>query len=313
MRLIKKAKVLDARTIVITEPEVQMKNENEKIKFFSFKISALLNNQEVGYLSYVSTEKKNEKELYIEFLNVDEEYRQIGIGQLLYKKFGEVYSKDYYGWDIGRQFANPVAEYSFRKAVGLGWIPEIAITENKIERMYDDEDKVLWNDLRNKLPEHVRGTGAKIKKDMRKLANSVTLSPIDIQQREISNRGRKIEIFRDGELLGDMKYEIYPEQNYVYINYVDVQEQHRKNGVAMLLYKTFSDIYNSKYQNWKIGRVFINPVAEYAFNKAVAQGWFPESTLNDGKRDYTPDEEEKWYNELEPKLRDLRKKETTSV
>ncbi|MNY61658.1 hypothetical protein D3C86_1983620 [compost metagenome] len=79
------------------------------------------------------------------------------------------------------------------------------------------------------------------------------------------------------------------------------------------MYKTFSDVYNSQYQNWKIGRVFINPVAEYAFNKAVAQGWFPESTLNDNKRDYTPEEEEKWYNEFEPRLRDLRKKEKTNV
>lgn len=304
--------LLDLRVDVdISEPQVVMQNDNNKFRFSSYKIIATHEGQEVGALDYSTKEYVNgENQLYVEFLFVDENYRQAGIGQLIYKKFGEVYTQNYDGWGIARVFANPVAEYSFRKAVSMGWFPENALNEDKIEREYSEDDENLWTDLRQKLPENVKGAQNNLSF---KLAEAVTISPIEIQTREISNRARKIEILRDGELLADMKYEVYPEHELIYINYLEVQEQFRQNGAAMLLYKTFSEIYNAEYPNWKIGRVFVNPVAEYAFSKAVAEGWFPESTLENVKRDYNPDDEEKWYNELEPKLRDLRNRKKQVV
>lgn len=146
-------------------------------------------------------------------------------------------------------------------------------------------------------------------RDLRKTANAseVTLGPIEITHSQISNRGHKIDIRRDGDLLADMKFETYPERDNLYINYVDVQHEYRQNGLAMLLYEEFSKIYNAEYPDWKIRRTFINPIAEYTFNKAVELGWFPQETLTTYKTDYNSEDEELWYNELEPKLQDLRK------
>ncbi|MDF2534279.1 MAG: hypothetical protein K0R18_436 [Bacillales bacterium] len=259
--------------------------------------------------------------IHVDEVQVKEEYRSYGVGQLLYKKFGEIYNSNFSDWPVSRYYINPIAEYAFRKAVSLGWINETSIDDKYVKRdRYNKSLKTnpdeVWNDLRNKLPEQYKGPEYWAKGNdyrLRKFASEVAVGPIDVQKKEINNRGRKIEIFRDGEMLGDMKYEIYPEHEYIYINYVEVQEQYRKNGVAMLLYKTFSEEYNSQYQNWRLGRTFINPVAEYTFNKAVAMGWFPEITLNNTKRDYNHQDEEKWYNELLPKLTDFRQKNKSVV
>lgn len=154
----------------------------------------------------------------------------------------------------------------------------------------------------------------KIKRDLRKTAaGEVTVSPLDIERKQITHRENKIEIRRDGELLGDLKYTVYGERENIYINYVEIYESYRQNGLATLLYKELSQDYNANYPGWKIRRTFVNPVAEYTFSKAVAEGLFPAESLNDAKRDYNETDEELWYNELEPKLKDLRKQKGLPV
>lgn len=351
---------IDIRKVEIQyESDVAEEHDPEDNYYSSSqKIVAKYDGKEIGHIDFSYVEQENEegeqeKLLYLAYIEVDDDFKGLGISGLLYKKFGEIYSQKYNNLPVERHFENPLAEYSFKRAIEKGWVPESALTEERITRQYDTEDKKhLWNDLREKLPEYLRGPKANlfnkmkkvfstiknvfdfrkldlrreasqqeksknnvIRKDLRKLANNsnITISPIEVITKQISNRAHKIEIRRDGELLGDMKYEVYPDEKVLYINYIEIQEPYRKQGLAMLIYRTLSEIYNSQYQGWRISRVFVNPVAEYAFNKAVAEGLFPDETLNNIRRDYTPEQEEQWYNEFLPKIMDLRKKKKQGV
>lgn len=182
----------------------------------------------------------------------------------------------------------------------------------KLLKQVESNKKTL--DLRGKINSMVKKIASYLKDFRKTAAVGVEIGPIEVERKQISNRGNKIEIRRDGELLGDLKYETYPERNLLYVNYVEIGERYRQNGLAMLLYKEFSQDYNENYQGWKIRRTFINPVAEYAFSKAVLEGYFPEDTLTNGiKRDYNQEEQELWDNELQPKLVDLRNKNQQTV
>ncbi|MNV65025.1 hypothetical protein D3C71_1576940 [compost metagenome] len=106
--------------------------------------------------AYKSSEIMNQL-LYIKEVRVRDQYQGFGIGQLLYKKFGEVYTEQFNGWPVGKNYANPIAEYAYRKAVGLGYIPEMALNEEYTGREYTKEQKDKMKDLREKLPENVKG------------------------------------------------------------------------------------------------------------------------------------------------------------
>ncbi|MNM33051.1 Acetyltransferase (GNAT) family protein [compost metagenome] len=138
------------------------------------KISLLLNGQEVGYMNFLEIENipfqvlvggtnpdsigNIEKVLYVEMVEVNEEYRSLGLGYKLYEEFGKIYNSQFNGWPVARYFVNPVAEYSFRKAVANGVINEVALTEQYITRDYDNTNRrELARDLRNKLPSQVQG------------------------------------------------------------------------------------------------------------------------------------------------------------
>ncbi|MNW22927.1 hypothetical protein D3C71_2247190 [compost metagenome] len=54
----------------------------------------------------------------------------------MYKKFGEIYNEKYNGWLISRYYVNPVAEYSFRKAVSLGWINEVSLDASLLSLLH---------------------------------------------------------------------------------------------------------------------------------------------------------------------------------
>ncbi|MNJ90456.1 hypothetical protein D3C87_80530 [compost metagenome] len=113
----------------------------------------------LGYFEYkiYSYEDDEEKYLYITNILVYPQYQNLGIGQLLYKEFGKIYNEKFSGFELKRDFINPIAEYAYRKAIGLGWIPESTLIEEKVRRSYNDADQDLVTDLRNKLPENVRG------------------------------------------------------------------------------------------------------------------------------------------------------------
>lgn len=339
-KIIAEVAAIDARKIEVSYTADTEVEDDAEDNYYSASqlITATNNGAEIGKINfnYVKQEDENgeqEELIYLAYIEVNDAYRGYGISGMLYKKFGEVYSEKYNGLPVERHFENPIAEYSFKKAIEQGWVPDSALSEDKTTRQYDTEEKqILWQDLRSKLPENLQGPTANrrdlrkiiARSDLRKLANrmdlrktansgDVTIGPIDIETKQISNRMHKIEIRRDGELLGDMKYEVYPERDLVYINFVQINEPYRQNGLAMLLYKEFSKIYNSEYSGWRLSRKFVNPVAEYTFSKAVADGLFPDETLDNIRRDYNSDDEQLWYNELEPKLIDYRKKVNKDV
>ena len=95
--------------------------------------------------------------LIIGRFDIKPEYRNMGIGQLFYKELGRIHGQNYPGHAISRTFENPIAEYSFRKAVSLGWIDDSTLDEGNIDRITNKERKELWTDLRQKLPEQYRG------------------------------------------------------------------------------------------------------------------------------------------------------------
>lgn len=129
-----------------------------------YEIVATLNGEEVGFMNFSVTYGKEDESLnnmLIKLVEVNNNMQGLGIGQLLYKEFGQIYSRDFGNVPISRFFINPVAEYAFRKAVSLGWVPDSALDENRVKRDYSEQDDQLWTDLRQKLPEPYRGKAAK--------------------------------------------------------------------------------------------------------------------------------------------------------
>lgn len=93
--------------------------------------------------------------LYFDWIEVKDEYKQLGIGQLLYKEFGKIYSEQFNGIPVARNFDNPIAEYSLKKAISLGWVPEQAFSEEftaRNESAYYKNPEII-EELKNKLPD----------------------------------------------------------------------------------------------------------------------------------------------------------------
>lgn len=173
----------DVRDLVIDYTVEEMDSDvagGEAQKQMYYDITATLKGQMIGNMEFSAyfapanpkeihprmtrlRDSTNKDIIFVEAVFVNEQYRKLGIGQLLYKKFGEIYNQYYQGWPVGRYYVNPVAEYSFRKAVSLGWISETAVTENYVYRdRYDRGLKNMhvddtWNELNNKLPDQYKG------------------------------------------------------------------------------------------------------------------------------------------------------------
>ncbi|AEO93921.1 gp678 [Bacillus phage G] len=272
----------------------------------TFQIVANLGGQQAGYMLF--TAYLESQKITLDILLTNGKYKDVGFEMMLLAEFNTIYVDRFSGWPLARHFTDPFAELKFRQALEVGWLSRDMLNEEYITRDYSDTDQKFWdNTLKNVInDERVRGAHV-IRKDLRKTATNITIAPIEIERNQLNSREHKINIRRDGELLAELKYTVYAEKEIIYVNYIEVFEQYRQNGLASLLYEEFSKDYNADYSGWKMTRVFINPVAEYAFQKAVSEGLFPAETLNSIRRDYNHEDEELWYNELEPKLKDLRK------
>lgn len=181
-RLIKKSNLdtFDFRDLVIDYSNANVNPEDEGIRADSatnHEIEIISNGDIIAYMTFSSYENANARDihdsnhslpsgkveylLYVDRIFVNEEYRNLGVGQLLYKKFGEIYESQFSGWPVGRYYESSVAEYAFRKAISLGWISEVALDDSYVTRDRSSNHKknpdVKWEDLRNKLPENVRG------------------------------------------------------------------------------------------------------------------------------------------------------------
>lgn len=266
--------------------------------------------------------------LYIKEVRVLDQYQNLGIGQLLYKKFGEIYYSKFQGWPVGRNFANPVAEYAYRKAVALGYINEMTLDEQYIKREYNTlEQKEKAKTLREKLPDQVKGPAvwSSIKKEAELNVIDARALNCDYTEKEINVNGAQKAIYyritlnlHDGTEVGNMIFTAYENvsagmlglskdwnefiEKIIYIDRIYVVSAFRNNGIAIEIYKKFGEIYSEQFQNWPITRDFVNPVAEYTYRKAVSMGLIPEETMTEQyiKRDYNEQDKEK--------AKDLRKK-----
>lgn len=151
------------------------------------RITAFIEGKKVGYLKFVQMEncpggmidpvysgKKIEKAIYFENIEVHPKRKSEGIATELLKKFGEIMSQSFPGWPVIIYYINPVAEYAYRKAVSMGYIPDYTLDESWIQREPDvyqgSENEQVVKDLRGKLPENVRGPAVWARrKDLRKI------------------------------------------------------------------------------------------------------------------------------------------------
>lgn len=283
-------------------------------------IDAYINGEQVGYLS-LTIDAEN-KIIKVDLFEVDEEYQSLGIGTAIYKEFGKLYESSYNGWAVERYFVNPIAEYAFRKAVSLGWVSEKAISEDHIKRNQNPINNQLWQDLRQKLPENVQGPETwAIKQDLRKILaastvdlrniqmdTSITDEEIDDEDEEDYYKGitYKISAMVNGTEAGYLSFveTTTNDETYLYLAKIEVQPEYREFGIGTLLYKEFGSIYSQKYSGWEVERHFENPIAEYAFKKAIELGYVPSDAFTEERttRQYDTNQQNQWDNELSPRL-----------
>lgn len=325
---------LDVRKISVEYQADVADNSEPEDNYFSMsqRIVATYNGREIGYINFEHVEQEPpededfqhenegtslEEIIYLSKIEVPEQYRGLGISGILYKKFGEVYSQKFMGLQVERHFENPIAEYSFKKAIDEGWVPAEAYSANRSTRDYNTPEKQqLWQDLRQKLPENLQANrknklfvlADNSEFDLRNLQIDFTVSEEDGYYEESEERLEyEIEArLQDGTRVGGISFiamknvqdpskihsrilslnRISPGSNIVFIEQVFVDEKMRNFGIGQLLYKKFGEIYNQNYDGWIVSRYYVNPIAEYAFKKAVSLGWINDSAIGDGKGTY---------------------------
>lgn len=289
--------------------------------------------EQVGYLHFSEYENVNankvhpslpnknyEQLLYINNILVNAEFRGWGFGSHIYDKFGEIYKEEFQGWPVAQVFVNPVAEYTFMKAIDRETIPKSALVKELITRDYDENEKQQVKDLFKWLPhdeqkdfneemKQLKQEGALNKMaenavDARNLQIDFTTSDWYVNGSKGSKTNKISATLSNGERIGFvdfMSYELVSEkilfedgdtytfiENVIYIKKVAVYQKFQNNGLGLELYKKFGEIYSDNFSGWSVAREFINPIAEYLFRKAVSLGYVPETALNEEliRRDY---------------------------
>lgn len=96
-----------------------------------------------------------------------------------------------------------------------------------------------------------------------------------------------INLLFNGEYVGYLIFSIYPEEERLYIENIEVNEVYQGLGLAQYLYKKFGELYSSHYSGWIVEREFQNPAAESAFKAAIDLGWVPPEALNENHTNRT--------------------------
>lgn len=126
------------------------------------KIQALLNGNEIGYIEF---SEKGDKVLSLDRGYVEPDYANTEIEEMLLDKFGMIYEGDYSGYKVILNFHEPEFERAYRSLVSQGLIPQTALDNELVNRNYDEEQQIRWNDYKETLPEHVRGA-SRLKRKM---------------------------------------------------------------------------------------------------------------------------------------------------
>lgn len=120
------------------------------------------------------------------------------------------------------------------------------------------------------------------------------------------NSDYDIYMYVNGEQIGEMQYREYRDGNgnpiQLNIRKVKVEDNYQNLGFGQKLYQEFGNIYQSNYNGLPVIRLFSNPLAEYAYKKALSLGWISELS-------YDEDNIERWYKSKDKQLyEDLRNK-----
>lgn len=150
---------------------------------------------------------------------------------------------------------------------------------------------------------------------LKRIAESTTVDirgDVSFEQSESSTQSvdyatdYDLNMYLNGEKIG---YMVFRESRYrtgkpeeLKIRNVEIDEKFRNFGFGQLLYKEFGNIYVRDYNGLPVIRLFQNPIAEYAYKKALSLGWISDLS-------YSEDNIERWYkSENEQLYTDLRNK-----
>lgn len=105
-----------------------------------YKVEALYNEQIVGYFYYDITLSRSDKirDIILSYVEVNESHRNKGFGNLLLRKFGEIYTNRYNGWPIHAMFEHPGAEAAFNNAIANNWIPKKILSRSFLLNIYEE-------------------------------------------------------------------------------------------------------------------------------------------------------------------------------
>lgn len=135
----RKAKVISAAPIDARNLQfnvVQIAGDDEFGSTPAYRLMTYLQNGlEVGFIEYSEyVDKDSQPYVWVNDIEVYPTFQKNGIGLSMYKKFGEVYNEQYAGQPIKRNLNSSVDEYIYSKAVSLGYLPEMAMSEENIVR-----------------------------------------------------------------------------------------------------------------------------------------------------------------------------------
>jgi hypothetical protein len=72
-------------------------------------------------------------------------------------------------------------------------------------------------------------------------------------------------------------------QNWIEALFLSVSHDYREKGLSLLLIREFGAIYERYFNGYRIRLLFINPIGEYTFRKALSLGLIPGFTINESK------------------------------
>lgn len=114
-------------------------------------------------------------------------------------------------------------------------------------------------------------------KDIEYTINEARMSNITGEVYEATTVGIKYHNDYAGELI----FAIYPEEEKLYIENIEVWDVYQNLGLAQYLYKRFGELYKEKYNGWVVEREFQHPAAEKAFKNAIELGWVPAEAFSE--------------------------------
>lgn len=123
-----------------TEFLIEENGNREAYYEAKYKVEASYKEETIGYFYYDITLSRSDKirDIILSYVEVNLNQRNKGFGNLLLRKFGEIYTNKYNGWPIHAMFEHPGAEAAFNNAVSNGWIPKKILGKSFLLNIYEE-------------------------------------------------------------------------------------------------------------------------------------------------------------------------------